>query len=317
MNANDRTSTRTAIHVDGRRTGSRALTVAFTAAVLTVALLAGLLAASAAHAAGVVRVTTALPEPDVGEPGVDVSPPLLALYVDSSGAAHVAWVASGDQTIDLCTIPPRGGSCGNQTTLATDANAANGGEIASIKYLPNDSGGPAYLAVGIDQMNPPPAIDRFSLDPGIVEELFALGQSAGLTTGEVAYISDGGVILEPDGTGVDVVGDSQTGTGCCYEFEPLTPGAQGSGVISLANPNQNQNLIDITKLPQGQTAAISSLSTVGPIDRDVRPDRRGRTVRSAPAARDHRDRGGRRVRRRQLCAQCRDGFEDCDRRHLR
>jgi hypothetical protein len=242
------------------RTNLRPISVARATVALVLASLVAFAGASSARAAGIVLVTTSLPTADVGSESVTVNPVLLALYVDPTGAAHVAWVAPGDQKIDLCTVLPRGSSCVDQSVLTTDANPANGGEISSIKYLPNDASGPAYLAVGIDQFNPPPAIDPDPFDPGVEEELFALGQSAGVATGVVTLVGDGDVILEPDATAVDVVGDTQTGTGCCYELESLTPGGQGSGVITLANPN-TQNVIDVTKLPQGQTAVLIESSS--------------------------------------------------------
>jgi hypothetical protein len=240
------------------------LRAAIVAGTLSLAFVAGAATApaAAASAAGPVRVTTTLPFGDVGDLGGTSA--LMALYVDSAGAAHVAWVASDDESIDLCTIPAGGAGCIDQSTISTaPPNGSDG--IGSIKYLPNDSGGPTYLAVGIEDIDPPPAIDRFGSDPGTEEELFALGQTTGLATGEVSVPSGGGgsgdVILEPDGSGVDVAGESQYGPPD-YEFESLVAGGTDSAVVPLAG--QSQRLIDVTKLPQGQTAVLADPTDISP-----------------------------------------------------
>ena len=70
-----------------------------------------------------------------------------------------------------------------------------------------------------------------------------VGSAAGATAGGGG---SGDVILEPDGTGVDVVGEPEAGPPA-YEFESLTAGGTDSGVIVLSDQDQ---LIDVTKLPR-------------------------------------------------------------------
>ncbi len=255
----------------GWRRSARALARVIAAASIGTALTAGL-GPSTALATGTVRVTTALPSGDVGVQGGNSE--RIAVYVDSAGAAHIAWIAADNLTIDLCTIPAGGNDCGDMSTLTTDANVADNGYVESIKYLPDDADGSAYLAAGIDYLTPAPSFDSGnSSGPGTEEELFALGRNTGLATGEVTVGSaagataggggSGDVILEPDGTGVDVVGEPEAGPPA-YEFESLTAGGTDSGVIVLSDQDQ---LIDVTKLPEGQTAVLADPTdkTPGPV----------------------------------------------------
>jgi hypothetical protein len=238
----------------------RALVAVSTATMLAIA--AGTMAAPA-FAAGTVKITAALPPGDVGTTGATSG--LMALYVDSSGAAHVAWVAADGDGIDLCTIPARGSSCGTPSTINA-IPAGESGEVESIKYLPNTSTGvPALLAVGIDFLQPAPPVDRFADDPGTAEELFALGGTAAALTGEVSVPTGGAgagdVILEPDASGLDVVGVSESGPPD-FQFQSLVAGGTSSGVTGLAG--QSQRLIDVTKLPQGQTAVLADPTSTEP-----------------------------------------------------
>ena len=208
-----------------------------------------------------------------------------ALYVDSSGAAHVAYVAPNRQDVDLCTIPLGGSACGDATTLHTDEDTFNEGGIDSIKYLPNGSGS-ADLAVGMynlgsnEDLHPP--FNPGGEAPWSETEVFAPGATSGLATGEVfdqGGDTGGDEILEPDGSGLDVVGGNQlttllgTGVGGVneYQFQSLASGGGGAGnsaptALGTTPPTESapsESLLGVTKLPQGQTAVLATDITAG------------------------------------------------------
>jgi hypothetical protein len=184
-----------------------------------------------------------------------------ALYVDSTGAAHVAWISADQKHVELCTIPAGGSSCGAQSSLATDVAATEtSAYIRTIKYLPaqNDS---AFLAVGIDEL--------FN-ESGSETELFRLGASTGVDAGSTCICGSGDVILEPDESGVDVVGLDRADEGFIdvgpseqFEFESLAGGADSSAIYF--GPTNAEEIpatggelpVDLTKLPQGQTAVFA------------------------------------------------------------
>jgi hypothetical protein len=212
-----------------------------------------------------------------------------ALYVDSGGAAHVAWVLDGSTRIAECTIPSGGHSCGAQTTLTTDA-VTRDGEISTIKYLQagNDT---AYLAVGIWNTTEPAPFDAGLEGPYSETEVFSPGQSTGLATGDV-YVGGGGsvgdVVLEPDASGIDVVGLDEVQDDLFdiapaneFEFESLVPGGSDSPAAYLGVKNAEAGAgdypLDLTKLPQGQTAVLADditpgkLSALSPVGMYVEP----------------------------------------------
>jgi hypothetical protein len=207
---------------------------------------------------------------------------LSAIYVDSSGAAHIAWEALNGMNytgvIDECTIPAGGSSCGDHSSLTTAAVIeGNGADISTIKYLagPNDS---EYLAVGISGINLTSETEVFG--PGL-----GSGRAAGSFYDAGGDGNGGDVILEPDASGIDVVGidnanydlfDDSNPPG--FEFESFTPGATGAplypaGMLYKGGPNV-PDIVDVTKLPLGQTAVIAyddSTKQVSPVGMYVQP----------------------------------------------
>jgi len=238
-------------------------------AIVGLALGACLLAAPAAAAAGPVMINT--------HGGADnVGPSDYALYVDPSGAAHIAYsVPDGDfgSYIQLCTIPAGGNSCGDVTSLSVGPP----GEflVQSLKFLPNPSGTSpeAYLAAGLESQTATPL---FSGE----EMVFGLGQTTGEDVGPV-YVplgvgsyDTGGVMLAPDGSGVDVAGITSANTTPAYEFESFQAGASGA-VLPLgteAAPICSLCLLDVMTLPQGQTAVLAAPGSSGSSTAGSAPD---------------------------------------------
>jgi hypothetical protein len=249
------------------------------------------LAAPAAHAGSTavgVPVASFPPSEAGAAPYPDASPgaqgALTALYVDSTGAAHVAYVAPGRMDVEECTIPRGASACTDPTTLHTDEDLFNEGGIDSIRYLPNENGG-ADLVVGMYNLgsgeDPHPPFNPGGEAPWSETEVFAPGATTGLATGEVfdqGGDDGGGEILEPGGSGVDVVGANQlttflgTGIGGVneYQFQSLASGG-GAGnsapsALGTTAPTETapgESLFEVTKLPQGQTAVLAQDISVG------------------------------------------------------
>ena len=252
------------------------------AASIAAALVSAVAAAGPAAAAAPVVIAT--PGSTNGDGGAAGG--LSAMYVDSSGAAHIAWVAMSGMNftgvIDECTIHAGGKSCGGRTSLTTDAAIeGNGASISTIKYLAGPSGS-EYLAVGIDGATEGNILTSET-------EVFGPGLGSGRDTGtfyDHGGDSDGGdVILEPDASGVDVVGidnnnydlfDDSNPPG--FESESFTPGATSApqypaGMLYNGGPNV-PDIVDVTTLPLGQTAVLAYDDTtkeVSPVGMYVQP----------------------------------------------
>jgi len=213
------------------------------------------------------------------------SPEYSALYVDASGAAHVAYISPSGTSVELCTIPAGGSTCIDHSTLATPITATPGSNGAGIDYLEylQDGQGSDYLAVGgtsFDQAN-----DSFIN----TIEVFPPGQSGivtdnNLDPGENGPALAASVMLEPDDSGIDVVGDLTDPAlfpenPCCgdystssdaYEFQsfdntvtaPDFFGSTNVCDVSQSECNLSPWAIGVTKLPQGQTAVL--LDKYGP-----------------------------------------------------
>jgi hypothetical protein len=204
-----------------------------------------------------------------------------AMYVDPAGTAHIAYVAPGDQSVNLCSIPLGSGTCGDRSVLATDATGTNSGQITSLKYLPDRSSsgnGDAYLAVGIYDLGPnSPPFNPGEQAPYSETQVFPPGSTTGIATGDLFAAADlgsgssgGDEILAADDSGVDVVGIDQAGTSFntvapanSYEFQSLiSPSSADSAPVLLgvqsAETPAGQWPFDVTELPNGQTAVLAS-----------------------------------------------------------
>jgi hypothetical protein len=194
---------------------------------------------------------------------------LTTLYVDASGGAHVAWAAyapaGGSQTgmIDECTIPWGGKRCGGETSIPTVVVADKGGMINTLKYLPGPHGA-EYLAAGITGLSTP---------DGTETEVFGPGLGSGIDAGNVDDGSDGDMILRPDATGIDVVGQDFAYSGAinadctppAFQADSFTPGAGGSPMflggnarcLGYGNYYTVPDMVGVTLLPLGQTAVLA------------------------------------------------------------
>ncbi|MHB8658636.1 MAG: hypothetical protein ACYC91_11900 [Solirubrobacteraceae bacterium] len=203
-----------------------------------------------------------------------------ALYVDSHGTAHVAYVTPDQKQVVTCTIPRGGQSCVGAATLDTDATGQSVAQITSIKYLV-DPGGNGLLAVAMYNLSAPGGSTPYS-----ETEIFSTlnGAFAGQRVGAVydPGPGSGDTIVEPDDSGVEVIGLDEFGPLNCtlgyispqyYAFESLVRGGQSGGPISLGTEETQPSCskygwapFDLTKLPGGQTAVFGSLylSSAGP-----------------------------------------------------
>ena len=146
---------------------------------------------------------TDIGETDFGEAS------LTAMYVDSSGAAHIAYTGTTTGNVKLCTIPAGGTSCGTKVTLTTDGTAS-GEPIQSLKYLP-DGNGNAVLAVGLSDLTSATdaPFDSSEPAPWTETEVFQPGSTTGTaigTTFDAGSQSGGDEIYIPDENGIDIVG---------------------------------------------------------------------------------------------------------------
>lgn len=206
-----------------------------------------------------------------------------ALYVDSSGAAHIAWIAGtvgpdgvSSQTgyIDECTLATGASQCGAVTSLATSEVSSGEGSIDALKYLAG-AGGSEYLAVGLSgQPNGPET------------EVFGPALGSGLDVGDLSF-GGGDVILTPGAGGVDVVGSdfdySDADNAYCdppaYEADSFTPGASAPPVFpaGILCDTEVPALAGVTELPNGDAAvfayneAASTISGGPPVVMYVQP----------------------------------------------
>jgi hypothetical protein len=167
--------------------------------------------AAAAENIGVPIITAAQGKgyTDVGETDFGEAN-LTAMYVDSSGAAHIAYTngtTTGD--INLCTIAAGGSSCVAGATLTTDGTT-NDEPIQSLKYLP-DGNGSAVLAVGLSLITSPSdaSFDASVTAPYTETEVFQPGSTTAKaigTTFDQGSDSGGDEIYIPDKNGLDIVG---------------------------------------------------------------------------------------------------------------
>jgi hypothetical protein len=213
------------------------------------------------------------------------SPRYSALYVDGSGAAHIAYISPSGTSVELCTVPAGGGACIDHSTLATPITGNPGSDDEGIDYLEylQDGQGSDYLVVGGSSFDQ--ASDSFFN----TIEVFPPGQSGIVTDNDLDPGENGpalaaSVMLEPDDSGIDVVGDLTDPAlfpvnPCCgdystssdaYEFQSFddtatAPDFFGSTNVcdlSQAECNLSPWAIAVTKLPQGQTAVL--LDRYGP-----------------------------------------------------
>jgi hypothetical protein len=187
-----------------------------------------------------------------------------ALYVESTGTVHVASISEDRKHIELCTIPAGSHSCGAPSTLTTDAIDYESSYINLIKYLPAQSGG-AYLAVGITELQN---------EAGTETEVFAPGRTTGINAGVTCMCAGGDAIFKAP-EGVDVVGHDDDSafdgafseltelTANQFEFESLAGGTDslpayvGPASDAEATAAGSAFAIDLTELPQGQTAVFA------------------------------------------------------------
>jgi hypothetical protein len=140
---------------------------------------------------------------------------LTAMYVDSSGAAHIAYTGTTIGNIKLCTIAAGGSSCVAAGTLQTDGTDS-GEPVQSLKYLP-DGNGSAVLAVGFSDLTSAPdaPFDSSEGAPWTETEVFQPDLTTGTTgtagtaigtTFDAAGQGGGDEIYIPDEDGLDIVG---------------------------------------------------------------------------------------------------------------
>jgi hypothetical protein len=204
---------------------------------------------------------------DTSEQGADA-----ALYVDSSGAAHLAWIAgtagqdgTSSQTgyIDECTLKPVATHCGAVTSLATSVVSTGEGSIDALKYLAG-AGGSEYLAVGLSGE---PEAGGSAGETGPETEVFGPTLGSGLDLGDLSF-SDGDLILTPGASGVDVVGtDSDYAAALnayceppAYEADSFTLGATTPPVFPAGAPCTSAGtpgVAGVTELPNGQGAVFA------------------------------------------------------------
>jgi hypothetical protein len=224
---------------------------------------------------------------------------LTAMYVDSSGAAHVAYTARHTDTtnngeIVLCTIPAGGSSCGSKVTLTTDGTTSDE-PIQSLKYLP-DGNGSAVLAVGLSLIGsgnaPFSASGNPVSAPWTETEVFQPGSSTGKAIGatyDQGGQSAGDEIYIPDDNGIDIVGLwsdydwPSPGAGSeadDYQFESFTSpsdddtqplylgveAAQAGGDVSGSEALPGEWPAGVTELANGEVGVLSYDITHDPDD---------------------------------------------------
>jgi hypothetical protein len=203
---------------------------------------------------------------------------LTAMYVDSSGAAHVAYTKPRTDSTDngeivLCTIPAGGTSCGSDVTLTTDGTTSDEG-IQSLKYLP-DGNGSAVLAVGLDDIGSSGVAPFNSSEsaPWTETEVFQPGSTTGTaigTTYDEGSDSGGDEIYIPDENGLDIVGKWSDyawppgGGGQLandYQFESFTsPSSADSSPLYLGVETGVAGSSGLSALPGEWPAGVTELA---------------------------------------------------------
>jgi hypothetical protein len=202
-----------------------------------------------------------------------------ALYVDSSGAAHVAYVVPDSAHIGsevaLCTIAAGGSTCASNGVLDTIGTQC-GEPIQSLKYLP-DGNGAAVLAVGFtglysappDSCPAEPPFDRAAVLPYSETEVFQPGSSTGMGIGltyDQGGADEGDEIYIPDEDGIDVVGQwsGSTANGTAanvYQFESFSAPASDPAPVDLGVDSWSDVPgwwpAGVTELANGATAVIA------------------------------------------------------------
>jgi hypothetical protein len=231
-------------------------------------------AAGAAENLGVPIITQAqgsgytnVGETDFGEAS------LTAMYVDSSGAAHIAYTGTTTGNIKLCTIAAGGSSCVAAGTLSTDGTTS-GEPVRSLKYLP-DGNGNAVLAVGLSDIGSSGDAPFNASEPApwSETEVFQPGSSTGTaigTTFDAAGQSGGDEIYIPDENGIDIVGQWSDynwppgGGGNpanAYQFESFTsPSGADSSPVYLGVETGTAGSSGMTALPGEWPAGVTELA---------------------------------------------------------
>jgi hypothetical protein len=207
-----------------------------------------------------------------------------ALYVDASGAAHVAYIDQDGWDIDLCTIPAGGTACAPAGTLHTDGTTF-GEPISSIKYLP-DGNGSAILVATLWNLGtgdqPHPSFDPRAEAPYSETEVFLPGSTTGIGIGDL--YDDGGQtggdeIYVPAENGLDEVGvdesieqDWDITPANSYQFASFTSPssadsapiflgvhalAPGPGYLPAAEELPGEWPVGVTQLANGLTAVFA------------------------------------------------------------
>jgi hypothetical protein len=203
-----------------------------------------------------------------------------ALYVDSNGAAHIAYVVPDSSNVNsevaLCTVAAGASTCAPNGVLTTDGTKCSD-EISSLKYLP-DGNGAAVLAVSFSELyenscssSPFPG----ETPPYSETEVFQPGSTTGTAIGTVfdeGGQNGGDEIYVPDDDGIDIVGQYNDydwpppGTddpANYYEFESFTsPSSTDSGPTNLGGVESGANLpgwwpAGVTELANGDTGVLA------------------------------------------------------------
>jgi hypothetical protein len=234
-------------------------------------------AAGAAENIGVPIITQAqgsgytnVGETDFGEAG------LTAMYVDSSGAAHIAYTGPTTGNVKLCAIAAGGSSCVAAGTLTTDGTTS-GEPVRSLKYLP-DGNGNAVLAVGLTDIGSSGDAPFNASEPApwSETEVFQPGSSTGTaigTTFDAGSDNGGDEIYIPDQNGIDIVGQwsdfnwpppGVSGPANAYQFESFTsPSSADSQPQFLgveADSEDNTDLPADELLPGEWPAGVTELA---------------------------------------------------------
>ena len=220
-------------------------------------------------------VTGAPGDGSLGYPDLSVE---ATVYVDSSGAAHVAWLGEANQIengmIDECTVRIGARSCGAVTQIPTTAvgqTATGGYTITSLKYLVGEDGAYLVAVIDNDENLEDETASTWVWGPNLPAGGFEASAQVGDEEFTYEWLYPGNEIVAPGDSGLDVVGvDFEDSPYDCaatdvYEFESF--GAAGSGgpptvpggvqnCIGDSTTTGGPQLAGVTILPQGQTAVL-------------------------------------------------------------